>query len=117
MGNPWVVRHRDDTPAVACPCGSARRVLTAADCPELSVHFVDIRVDSQAHYHRRHDEVYVVIAGGGELELDGERQAVSEGTVALIPAGVRHRAVPGPRGMTIVNIVRPPFDAEDEHHD
>jgi hypothetical protein len=35
----------------------------------------------------------------------------------LIPPGVRHRAIPGPDGLTLVNIVRPSFDPEDEYHD
>lgn len=92
-------------------------MLTGAENAELSVHFVVISKDSAVHYHRRLTEVYVVIEGEGELELDGRRYPVHRGTVALIPPGVRHRAIPGPRGLTIVNVVRPPFDPEDEHHD
>jgi len=111
------VKHRDETPAVPCPCGSAQRVLTAADEAGVSVHFVTISATSETHYHTRLTEIYVVIAGSGWLEMDGERQPLGEGDVALIPPGTRHRAVPGPDGLRIVNIVRPPFDPEDEHHD
>ena len=113
----WQVKHRDETPAVPCPCGSAQRVLTAADEAGVSVHFVEISETSATHYHNRLTEIYVVTAGSGWLELDGQRQPLSEGSVAVIPPGTRHRAVPGDDGLRIVNLVRPPFDPEDEHHD
>ncbi len=113
----WVIRHRDAMPAVPCPCGEAVRTLTGADNDDLSVHFVTIKQDSEAHYHTRLTEVYVVVAGSGEIELDSQRHPLREGTVVLIPPGTRHRAVPGPAGLTIVNVVRPPFDPKDEHHD
>ncbi|NUQ00056.1 MAG: cupin domain-containing protein [Armatimonadetes bacterium] len=113
----WVVKQADETAAVACPCGQARRVLTAADQAGLSVHIVSISQDSERHYHTMLTEVYVVIEGEGELELDDQRQPLRVGTVAVIPPGTRHRAVPGPGGLKIINVVRPAFDPEDEHYD
>lgn len=92
-------------------------MLTGADNDRLSIHFVTISEASEAHYHTRLTEVYIVIEGSGELELDGERRPLTEGSVALIPPGTRHRAVPGPSGLRIVNVVTPPFTSEDEHHD
>ncbi len=117
MATEAVIRNLSQTPGVACPCGTAYRVLTGADGAELSVHFVEVSRDSRPHWHTRLTEVYVVTQGSGELELDGAVHRLEAGSVAVIPPGVRHRAVPGPEGLTIVNIVRPPFDPEDEHHD
>ena len=48
------------------------------------------------------------------MELDGESVAVRPGVAVLIPPGVRHRAV---GRMTILNVVAPPFDPDDEWFD
>ena len=42
------------------------------------------------HSHKTHEEVYVIISGKGESVVDGEKMAVSEGSVIPVsPAGVR----------------------------
>jgi mannose-6-phosphate isomerase-like protein (cupin superfamily) len=42
------------------------------------------------HRHRTHEEVYLVIAGSGDMLVDGEQIAISEGTVVRVsPDGVR----------------------------
>ena len=81
-----------------------------------SVHRVTIEADAQTHYHRVQTEIYYVLEceEGAVVELDGERVAVRPGTSILIPPGVRHRAV---GRMTILNVVVPPFNPEDEWFD
>ena len=97
---------------MACPCGSAYRIVTAADSPGASIHVVEIHADARAHYHLGRTDYYVVIEGEGAVELDGKREPVAPGTVVMIPPGVRHRAL-GP--LKIVNVVVPAFDPDDEH--
>jgi mannose-6-phosphate isomerase-like protein (cupin superfamily) len=46
---------------------------------------------TERHYHREAEEIYYVVEGAGELEVDGERRRVSVGDAALIPPGVRHQ--------------------------
>ena len=42
------------------------------------------------HSHKTHEELYVIISGKGEYEVDGEKTSVSEGTIIRVsPAGVR----------------------------
>lgn len=42
------------------------------------------------HSHKTHEELYVIISGNGEYEVDGEKIAVSEGSIIRVaPAGVR----------------------------
>lgn len=42
------------------------------------------------HSHKTHEELYVIISGKGEYEVDGEKMDVSEGSVIRVsPAGVR----------------------------
>ena len=101
---------------VRCPCGWARRAF--ADVPDApaSVHRVEVEVDARTHYHREHTEIYYILecAAGAAIELDGERVPVATGQAVMIPPGIRHRAV---GGMTILNVVVPPFDPDDEWFD
>lgn len=42
------------------------------------------------HSHKTHEELYVIIAGKGEYEVDGEKINVGEGSIIRVsPAGVR----------------------------
>ena len=107
-----IVKKLADTEAVPCPCGEAARILTGEDNDALSVHVVRISKDSETHYHTRLTETYYVLEGSGVMELDDERVDIAPGDVIHIPPGVRHRAV---GSLTILNIVTPPFDPDDEH--
>jgi mannose-6-phosphate isomerase-like protein (cupin superfamily) len=37
------------------------------------------------------DEVYLVLEGSGQLEVEGERTALEEGDAVFVPAGADHR--------------------------
>ena len=104
-----------DIPGAACPCGSAQRAF--ADSGECTLHTVTISADAATHYHRSHTEVYYVLEGSGQMELDGQLRPVQPGMAIFIPPGVRHRAVVGDEPMKILNFVMPPFDPADEYFD
>ena len=103
----------DRIPEVSCPCGASRRAF--ADVAEMpgTVHRTEITDEAKPHYHRRMTETYYILRCGpdAQLELDGDRVPVTEGTCVVIPPGVVHRAV---GRMTILNIVLPKFDPTDE---
>ena len=46
---------------------------------------------TERHYHREAEEIYFVLEGAGELELDGVRQAVAPGEAVLIPPRAWHQ--------------------------
>lgn len=46
---------------------------------------------TRRHHHARTEEIYVVVAGSGLMEVDGETRAVSEGDAILIPPGAWHQ--------------------------
>lgn len=56
---------------------SLQRIAAGEDAPFL-------------HSHKTHEELYVIISGKGEYEVDGVKIAVSEGSIIRVsPAGVR----------------------------
>jgi mannose-6-phosphate isomerase-like protein (cupin superfamily) len=75
---------------------------------------VAIAEDARAHYHKTLTEIYLVLEGGGYMELDGQRVPVKPMTAILIKPGCRHRAVG--RIKTVV-VAMPAFDPQDEWFD
>lgn len=108
-----------DLPGVACPCGTARRAFADAAAGRASLHLVEVKQDTERHYHRRLTEIYYVLSGAGRIELDGEVRPLAAGDAVLIPSGVVHRAIPatpspGSAPLTLLNFVLPAFDPADE---
>jgi len=97
-----------------CPCGQARRAFMNDKNDVASMHLVDIKFDSETHYHERMTEIYYVLEGEGHIELDNERHELRPGTAVLIQPGCKHRAVGS--NLKILNIPFPKFDPNDEHH-
>lgn len=105
-----------DLPAVACPCGLARRALADVDDFPGTVHVTEISTDARAHYHQRLTETYFFLECGpdAQMELDGQRLPVRPGMLILIRPGVQHRAV---GQMKVLITCIPNFDPADEWFD
>jgi mannose-6-phosphate isomerase-like protein (cupin superfamily) len=110
----FLLAQLDEIPPTRCPCGFARRAFATPDNSVATLHLVDIQADAQTHYHRRMTEIYLVLEGEGEMELDGERVPVKPMTAIFIKPGCRHRAI---GKLRIVNIPVPAFDENDEWFD
>lgn len=109
LPKPKVV-HFDEVEPVRCPCGLSRRAITAEDGAGLSVHLTQFS-DGVRHLHKKTTEVYIVVEGEGEVELDGKNYPVRPGSVVLIPAGTVHA---GRGGFKAVVVCHPAFSEEDE---
>ncbi|WP_148073366.1 cupin domain-containing protein [Bythopirellula goksoeyrii] len=70
--------------------------------------------NAQTHYHKRLTELYYILEGEGEMELDGQRHPVKPGDAILIQPGCRHRAI---GRLKVLNVPVPAFDPEDEWFD
>ncbi len=110
MANYMIARF-DEIDAVRCPCGFSQRAFVSSDNPTATMHVVDIEADAKVHYHKKLTEVYLVLEGEGQMELDSQRVPVKPYTAIFIKPGCRHRAV---GKMRIVNVSIPAFDPEDE---
>ena len=68
---------------------------------------------TERHYHRESEELYYLVSGAGEMEVDGERAAVEAGDAILIPPGAWHRIAAGPAGVCFLCCCAPPYRHED----
>jgi hypothetical protein len=54
------------------------------------------------HSHDGQEEVYVVLRGSGEVELDGERVPVDSERIIRVGAATKRKLWPGPDGMRVL---------------
>ncbi len=54
------------------------------------------------------DEIYVVVAGSGTIEVDGERHDLRVGSVISIPRNVEHKFVDISEDLALVVVFGPP---------
>ena len=78
------------------------------------MHLLQVEEDARTHYHKGMTEIYVILEGEGQLELDGELIPLKPLTSVMIKPGCRHRAI---GRLRILNIPIPAFDPEDEWFD
>jgi mannose-6-phosphate isomerase-like protein (cupin superfamily) len=110
----YMVAQLDEITSVPCPCGTSRRAFASPENPVATIHLVNIKTDSQVHYHKKLTEIYLVLEGTGHMELDGASIAVKPMSTIMIKPGCRHRAV---GKLNIVNTCLPAFDPKDEWFD
>jgi mannose-6-phosphate isomerase-like protein (cupin superfamily) len=48
-------------------------------------------LSTDAHYHRKSEEIYFFTAGAGRMRLDDNEQPVRAGDTVVIPPGVEHK--------------------------
>jgi quercetin dioxygenase-like cupin family protein len=58
------------------------------------------------HVNESRDVALVVIDGGGELELDGERRQLAAGDAVVIAKGASRRVTAGPDGIRYATVHR-----------
>ena len=105
-------RERDATPFVTKD-GSTIREYHHTDLQSLAEASLEPRAATQRHYHARSEEIYLVVEGGGVLEIDGERRAVGPGDAVLIPPGAWHELTAGDEGVRLLCCCVPPYADDD----
>lgn len=92
--------------------------LVAAGASNLnfSLAIAEVEVGKETYHHvLEQDEVYYLLAGQGEVHIDGEAANVSTGDAVLIPAGSEQwiRNI-GDNVLRFAAIVSPPWSADGD---
>ena len=112
--NRYAVAQLDSLDPLRCPCGWTRRGFSGEPGAPATVHLLQVEADARSHYHKGMTEIYVVLEGEGQLELDGDLIPLKPLTSVMIKPGCRHRAI---GRLRILNIPIPAFDPHDEWFD
>jgi mannose-6-phosphate isomerase-like protein (cupin superfamily) len=116
------VRSRQDAEPFTTLDGSTIRVLFDAESggsanQSLAEAELGPRQETQRHYHARTEEIYVLLEGGGEMEVEDDRAEVGVGDAILIPAGARHQITASEDGARFLCCCAPPYSDEDTFFD
>jgi mannose-6-phosphate isomerase-like protein (cupin superfamily) len=69
---------------------------------------------TERHYHRQTEEIYYLVEGTGEIEVDGERAQLGPGDAVLIPPGAWHQIrADGAGPLRFLCCCAPPYRHED----
>lgn len=69
---------------------------------------------TERHFHRKSEEFYFFLDGGGVMEIDGIEREVGEGDAVLIPPGAWHQ-VRSDSGARFLCCCAPPYSHEDTY--
>jgi hypothetical protein len=97
----------DDMEAIAF--GTFRRARAELDVTAFGLQILDLPPNLDAYPEHDHssdgqEEVYFVLRGSGEVEIEGERIPLDPETAVSIKAGTRRKLWPGPDGMRVIAI-------------
>jgi mannose-6-phosphate isomerase-like protein (cupin superfamily) len=97
----------DDMEAIAF--GTFRRARAELDVTSFGLQVLDLPPNLDAYPEHDHgedgqEEVYFVLRGGGEVEIEGERIPLDPETAVSIKSGTRRKLWPGPEGMRVIAI-------------
>lgn len=106
------VAARDELQAFTTKDGSEIREFHHTAVQSLAEASLAPGQSTQRHYHAASEEIYFVLVGDGELEIDGVRRRVVAGDAALIPAGAWHEIV-AVSALRFLCCCAPPYSDED----
>jgi mannose-6-phosphate isomerase-like protein (cupin superfamily) len=115
------IRARDNAGPFTTKDGSTiRELLGLSTAPvrsqSLAEATLEPRQQTERHYHAESEEFYYVLAGEGELEIDGELAPVGPGDAILIPAGAWHQIIAGSNSvLRFLCCCAPPYRHEDTY--
>jgi mannose-6-phosphate isomerase-like protein (cupin superfamily) len=70
--------------------------------------------ETQRHYHRASEELYYLLEGSGDIEVDGEQARVTAGDAILIPPGAWHQIrADASTELRFLCCCAPPYTHED----
>ena len=106
MGQFKVVKI-DDIEAMAY--GTFRRARATLDIKSFGLGVLDLPPNLEAYPEHDHsgdgqEEVYFVLRGSGEIEIEGERYPLDPETVVSLQPGTKRKLWPGEQGMRVVAI-------------
>ena len=122
-GRPLNIRNREQAEAFTTLDGSTIRVLLDARLggaanQSLAEATLAPGRSTRRHYHAESEELYVLLDGSGEMEVDGERAQVEAGDAVLVPPGAWHQIRAGSDGeLRFLCCCAPPYRDEDTYFD
>jgi mannose-6-phosphate isomerase-like protein (cupin superfamily) len=87
--------------------GAFKRARAELGVESFGIQVIDMPPSFEGYPEHDHsedgqEEVFLVMRGGGEIEIDGERFPLDDNHVARVAAGTKRKIWPGPEGIRLV---------------
>lgn len=95
-----------------------RSILDRTNAPVENQSLAEARVPTgsatQRHHHKRAEEIYFILEGEGQMEIDGDLREVGPGDAVLIPPGAWH-TITARADLRFLCCCAPPYSHEDTY--
>ncbi len=107
------IRSYDRAEPFTTKDGSTIRELMRAANQTLAEATLEPGQRTERHYHAESEELYYLVEGTGEMEIDGERSQVGPGDAILIPPGAWHQITAGDAELRFLCCCAPGYQHAD----
>ena len=95
-----------------------RSILDRANAPVQQQSLAEARLEAgqatQRHHHKRTEEIYFILEGQAEMEVDGDVREVRPGDAILLPPGAWH-VIRAQTPLRFLCSCAPPYSHEDTY--
>jgi mannose-6-phosphate isomerase-like protein (cupin superfamily) len=112
---PHIIRKIKDAKPREITCGIMRDLTNSKDFKGMDFIHVTITDSTKKHYHKKLTEVYYVLKGAIDVELDKKVEHLKKGEMIMIFPNTNHKAwKTNKENAEILVICCPPWAEEDE---
>lgn len=113
-----VQSHHQQTPFTTKDGSTIRSLLDRTNAPVVQQSLAEATLPAggrtERHYHAISEEIYYLLEGTGEMEINGEVREVTVGDVILIPAGAWHQ-IEAMEPLRFLCCCAPPYSHDDTY--
>lgn len=108
------------TPFTTADGSTIRSILDLTNAPVANQSLAEASLPSggktDRHYHKLAEEIYYILEGQGQMEIDGEKQTVGTNDAILIPPNAWHQITnTGTEALRFLCCCAPPYAHEDTY--
>ncbi len=115
-----VTQIEEQKPFTTADGSTIRSILDFTNAPVESQSLAEATLpassSTERHYHKASEEIYFILEGNGEMEIDGEKRSVGPGDAILIPSGTWHQiTATSETRIRLLCCCSPPYSHEDTY--
>ncbi len=110
----------EQQPFTTADGSTIRSILDKTNAPvelqSLAEASLELGSATERHYHKLSEEIYFVLEGEGNMEIEGEERLVAVGDAILIPPGAWHQiTATSEETLRFLCCCSPPYSHEDTY--
>ena len=110
-----IIRKVQDAEPKQITCGLMRKLIDSKDFKDMGFIHVTIREPTKKHYHKKLTEVYYVLNGSIDIEVDRKIEHLSKNQIIMVFPKTNHKAwKTSKEDAEILVVCCPPWTEEDE---